>query len=55
MRRLSKMIVFFVACSAALVFTVTRHDDGIRVGADNQLRAATRPVASTIVEADSGI
>ena len=43
MRRLSKMIVFFVACSAALVFTVTRHDDGIRVGADNQLRAATRP------------
>ena len=45
MRRLSKMIVFFVACSAALVFTVTRHDDGIRVGADNQLRAATRPVA----------
>jgi len=45
MRRLSKIIVFFAACSAALVFTVTRHDDGIRVGADNQLRAATRPLA----------
>ena len=45
MRRLSKLIVFIVACGAALVFTVTRYDDGIRVGADNQLRAATRPLA----------
>jgi carboxyl-terminal processing protease len=43
MRRLSKILVFMAACSAALVFTITRHDDGIRVGADNQLRAATRP------------
>jgi len=45
MRRLSKLIVFVVACSAALVFTVTRRDDGIRVGADNQIHAATRPLA----------
>ncbi|HMF43951.1 MAG TPA: MXAN_5808 family serine peptidase [Polyangia bacterium] len=45
MRRLSKLIVFLVACSAALVFTVTRRDDGIRVGADNQIHAATRPLA----------
>jgi carboxyl-terminal processing protease len=45
MRRLSKIIVFFVACSAALVLSVVRRDDGIRVGADNQLRAATRPTA----------
>ncbi|HEY7374772.1 MAG TPA: MXAN_5808 family serine peptidase [Polyangia bacterium] len=44
MRRLSKLIVFLAACSAALVFTVTRHEDGIRVGADNQRRAATRPL-----------
>jgi len=45
MRRLSKIIVFIAACSAAMVITVIRHDDGIRVGADNQLRAATRTVA----------
>jgi carboxyl-terminal processing protease len=45
MRRLSKIIVFIAACSAAMVVTVIRHDDGIRVGADNQLRAATRTVA----------
>ena len=45
MRRLSKIIVFIAACSAAMVITVIRHDDGIRVGADNQLRAATRVVA----------
>src|SRR4029079_1204455 len=44
MRRLSKIIVFIAACSAAMVITVIRHDDGIRVGADNQLRAATRTV-----------
>ena len=48
MKRLPALFFLFLmmsACSAALVFTVTRHDDGIRVGADNQLRAATRPVA----------
>jgi carboxyl-terminal processing protease len=44
MRRLSKIIVFIAACSAAMVITIIRHDDGIRVGADNQLRAATRAV-----------
>ena len=45
MRRLSKILVFIAACSAAMVITVIRHDVGIRVGADNQLRAATRTVA----------
>ena len=44
MRRLSKIVVFFAACSAATVITVFRQNDGIRVGADNQLRAATRPL-----------
>ena len=39
MRRLSKIVVFFAACSAATVITVFRQNDGIRVGADNQLRA----------------
>ena len=48
MRRLSKIIVFIAACSAATVVTWCRHDDGIRVGADNQLRAATRPLAGQI-------
>jgi carboxyl-terminal processing protease len=45
MRRFSKIIAFIAACSAALILTVSRREDGIRVGADNQLRAATRPVA----------
>src|SRR5688572_2927373 len=45
MRRFSKILAFIAACSAALILTVSRREDGIRVGADNQLRAATRPVA----------
>jgi carboxyl-terminal processing protease len=42
MRRFSKVLAFSAACSAALVLTVTHGGDGIRVGADNQLRAAVR-------------
>jgi carboxyl-terminal processing protease len=42
MRRFSKVLAFSAACSAALILTVSRGGDGIRVGADNQLRAATR-------------
>jgi carboxyl-terminal processing protease len=42
MRRFSKVLAFSAACTAALVLTVSRGGDGIRVGADNQLRAATR-------------
>ena len=45
MRRFSKILAFIAACSAALILTVSRREDGIRVGADNQLRAATRPAA----------
>ena len=45
MRRVTKVLAFSGACSAALVLTISRGGDGIRVGADNQLRAATRPVA----------
>jgi carboxyl-terminal processing protease len=44
MRRLSKLVAFSGACSAALVLTISRGGDGIRVGADNTIRAATRPV-----------
>ncbi|HVV50147.1 MAG TPA: MXAN_5808 family serine peptidase [Polyangia bacterium] len=44
MRRFSKVLAFSAACSAALILTVRHGGDGIRVGADNQLRAATRPV-----------
>jgi carboxyl-terminal processing protease len=42
MRRFSKVIAFVVACAAALVLTIRHGGDGIRVGSDNQLRAATR-------------
>ena len=42
MRRFSKIIAFLVACSAALVLTIRHGSDGIRVGGDNQLRAATK-------------
>jgi carboxyl-terminal processing protease len=42
MRRFSKVIAFGVACSAALVLTIRNGADGVRVGGDNQLRAATR-------------
>jgi carboxyl-terminal processing protease len=42
MRRFSKIIAFVVACGAALVLTIRHGGDGIRVGSDNQLRAATR-------------
>ncbi|HXT97148.1 MAG TPA: MXAN_5808 family serine peptidase [Polyangia bacterium] len=43
MRRFSKVLAFSAACSAALILTVRHGGDGIRVGADSQLRAATRP------------
>jgi carboxyl-terminal processing protease len=46
MRRLSKILAFTAACSAALVLTVRHGGDGIRVGADSQLRAAMRTTAS---------
>ncbi|HLK89432.1 MAG TPA: MXAN_5808 family serine peptidase [Polyangia bacterium] len=42
MRRFSKVLAFSAACSAALILTIRHGGDGIRVGADNQLRAATR-------------
>ena len=42
MRRFSKILAFTAACSAALVLTVRHGGDGLRVGADNQLRAAVR-------------
>ncbi|HTB57424.1 MAG TPA: peptidase S41, partial [Polyangia bacterium] len=45
MRRFSKVLAFSAACSAALILTVRHGGDGIRVGADSQLRAATRPAA----------
>jgi carboxyl-terminal processing protease len=46
MRRFSKVLAFSAACSAALVLTIRHGGDGIRVGADSQLRAATRAGAS---------
>jgi carboxyl-terminal processing protease len=42
MRRFSKVLAFSAACSAALILTIRHGGDGIRVGADSQLRAATR-------------
>src|SRR6185312_1657529 len=45
MRRFSKVLAFSAACSAALILTVRHGGDGIRVGADSQLRAATRTTA----------
>ena len=42
MRRFSKVIALVVACSAALLLTVRHGGDGLRVGSDNQLRAATK-------------
>jgi carboxyl-terminal processing protease len=42
MRRFAKILVLMAACSAALVLTIRHGGDGIRVGADNQLRAAMR-------------
>jgi carboxyl-terminal processing protease len=42
MRRFSKVLAFTAACSAALVLTVRHGGDGLRVGADSQLRAAMR-------------
>jgi carboxyl-terminal processing protease len=45
MRRFSKVLAFSAACSAALILTIRHGGDGIRVGADSQLRAATRTTA----------
>jgi carboxyl-terminal processing protease len=42
MRRFSKILAFTAACSAALVLTVRHGGDGIRVGAESPIRAATR-------------
>jgi carboxyl-terminal processing protease len=47
MRRFSKALAFIGACSAALILTVSHGGNGIRVGADSQLRAATRPVSGS--------
>jgi carboxyl-terminal processing protease len=47
MRRFSKLLAFSGACSAALILTISHGGDGaIRVGADNQLRAAPRAQAT---------
>jgi carboxyl-terminal processing protease len=46
MRRFSKVLVFLAACVVALVLTVRHGGDGIRLGSDNQLRAATSRAAS---------
>jgi carboxyl-terminal processing protease len=46
MRRFGKILAFMVACGAALVLTIRHGGDGLRVGGDNQLRAATRTGAS---------
>ncbi len=42
MRRFGKILALIAACSAALFLTIRHGGDGIRVGADNQLRAAVR-------------
>jgi carboxyl-terminal processing protease len=42
MRRFGKILVLTAACTAALVLTIRHGGDGLRVGADNPLRAATR-------------
>jgi carboxyl-terminal processing protease len=42
MRRFGKILAITAACSAAVVLTIEHRGDGIRVGADNQLRAAMR-------------
>ena len=46
MRRFSKILAFTAACTAALVLTITHGGEGIRVGADNQIRAAMRSSAN---------
>jgi carboxyl-terminal processing protease len=42
MRRFGKLLVLVAACGAALVLTVKHRGDGLQLGADNPLRAATR-------------
>src|SRR5258708_21586553 len=42
MRRFGKILVLTAACTAALVLTIRNGGDGIRVGAESPLRAATR-------------
>ena len=46
MRRFSKVLIFLAACAAALVLTIRQGGDGLHVGADPNLRAATRGAAS---------
>ncbi|HEY4184018.1 MAG TPA: MXAN_5808 family serine peptidase [Polyangia bacterium] len=46
MRRFSKVLIFLAACCAALVLTIRHGGDGLHVGADTNLRAATRVGAS---------
>src|SRR5260221_1805376 len=41
MRRFGKILVLTAACSAALVLTIRHGGDGIRVGAESPLPAAT--------------
>jgi carboxyl-terminal processing protease len=42
MRRFGKILALVAACSAALVLTIRHGGDGLRVGGDSPLRAATR-------------
>jgi carboxyl-terminal processing protease len=44
MRRFGKILALVGACTSALVLTVRHGGDGLRVGADSPLRAATRGV-----------
>jgi len=46
MRRFSKVLIFLAACCAALVLTIRQGGDGLHVGADPNLRAATRAASS---------
>jgi carboxyl-terminal processing protease len=42
MRRFGKILALVAACTAALILTIRHGGDGLRVGADSPLRAATR-------------
>jgi carboxyl-terminal processing protease len=42
MRRFGKILALIAACTAALILTIRHGGDGLRVGAESPLRAATR-------------
>ncbi len=46
MRRFGKILALVAACTAALILTIRHGGDGLRVGAESPLRAATRAGAS---------